>query len=101
MIRNNPKGLACLLVIAQIIALVVFIPLAICGTTGWSDRLVALGLALEIGGVWGLLVPVILQENPFVLVNSTAARVSMPGFWIAVPLLPVGFALQFVSVVWL
>ncbi len=100
MIDDSAVAVAWVFIIVQVAALAVFVPIAICATSGSSDLLVTIGLAFEIAGVLGLLGRVVLGLNPMVTHRSTPDRMTWYGIWASVLLLPTGFLLQFISVVW-
>ncbi len=89
------------LVIAPVIALAAFVPLAVWATSDWPNRLVAIGLAFEIAGVLAVLDRTTAEELELRMVWTEAERWTKPGYWAASFLLPVGFVLQFVSVAFL
>ncbi len=86
------------LVLTPVVALAVFVPLAVCATSDWSSRLVAIGLAFEIAGVLAVLNRTTAEELGLWLIRDKADRETLIGYWAASALLPVGFILQFVSV---
>ncbi len=89
------------LVITPWFALAVFVLLAVFATSGWSSRLVAIGLAFEIAGVLAVLNRTTAEELELRMVWNEARRWTLPGYWAASILLPVGFVLQFISVAYL
>ena len=91
------------LAISPVVALVGFVLAAVLWASGWSNRLVAIGLAFEIAGVLAVLFRTIPEEyqRQFGLVGREADRWTKHGYLAASFLLPVGFVLQFVSVVFL
>ncbi len=91
------------LAIAPLVALVAFVLMAVLWASGWSNRLVAIGLAFEIAGVLAVLYRTIPEEHPmqFGRARREADRWTKPGYLAASFLLPVGFVLQFISVVFL
>lgn len=91
------------LAIAPVVALVAFVLVAVLWASGWSNRLVAIGLAFEIAGVMAVLYRTIPEEHQmqFGMVGAEADRWTKPGYLAASFLLPVGFVLQFISVVFL
>ena len=95
------RRILCALVLTPVIALAVCVPLAVWMTSGWSNRLVAIGLAFEIAGVLAVLNRTTAEELELRMVWTEANRRTLPGYWAASFLLPVGFLLQFISVVFL
>lgn len=89
------------LVLVPVVILGLFVPLASSLTSGWSNRLIALGLAFEIAGAWAIFARPLVEESGFWLIRMEADEKTRPGFYAAAFLLPVGFSLQFISVVFL
>ncbi len=89
------------LVLTPVIALAVCVPLAVWVTSGWSSRLVAIGLAFEIAGAVAILLRPLVEETGFWLIRREADRRTMRLFIAGILSLALGFLLQFVSVVFL
>ena len=100
-VEQRQRRVLLLLVAAPVVALVAFVPPAFLLTSGWADRLVAIGLAFEIAGVLAVLDRTTAEELELRFVWTEAERWTKPGYWAASMLLPAGFILQFVSVVFL
>ena len=106
-----PRFFLCTLVWFPAALLLILIPLASCLASGWSNRLIAIGLALEIAGAWAVLVRPLVEDSdslPKWLGGKLffgATYGSEPDMKtrrmpiVGLSLLLLGFTLQFVSVV--
>ncbi len=104
-LRQRQLLLLWVLVAAPVVLLLILLPLASSLTEGWSVRLIAIGLAFEMAGAWTVLVRSLVADFgqrtwAFSLIyNNEAEKVTTPMPVIGLVLLFLGFALQFVSVV--
>ena len=110
-LRPWPRFILCALVWLPAVLLLILIPLASFLASGWSNRLIAIGLALEIAGAWAGLVRPLAEDSDslpewlggklffgatFGFEPDMKTR-QMPS--IGLSLLLLGFVLQFVSTV--
>ena len=101
-LRQRQLLLLWVLVAAPAALLLILLLLASWLTTGWSIRLIAIGLAFEIAGAWTVLVRSLVEDARWafsMIYNDQADKVTGPMPIIGLSLLLLGFAFQFVSVV--
>ncbi|MCH8813920.1 MAG: hypothetical protein IH957_02305 [Chloroflexi bacterium] len=85
---------------APIVALIAFTPLAIVWSGG-KNFVIAFGLVLEIAGALALVGRPIVEDVGFWAVRQEADARTKPVFYAGAFLLPAGFTLQFVAVVFM
>lgn len=83
------------------IVLAVLGPLAVAFCSESQQLVVALGLMLEMAGVLAILGRALAEEWGLWLVRAEADRSTLPLFFAGAVLLPIGFLLQFVAVVFM
>ncbi len=104
-LRQRQLLLLWVLVAAPAALLLILLLLASWLTTGWSIRLIAIGLAFEIAGAWTVLVRSLVEGYGretwafSIIYNDEADKVTTPMPVIGLSLLVLGFAFQFVAVV--
>lgn len=84
-----------------VIVLIVGVLIAVFATSGWSDRLIAIGLALEIAGALAILLRPLVEDIGFWFIRRDADRRTMRVFIAGTLSLALGFLLQYISVVFL
>jgi hypothetical protein len=89
------------LVLAPVIVLALFVPLAAWATSDWPTRLIAMGIPLEIAGAWAVFVRPLVEDCGFWLIRQEADKKTKRAPIVGMVLILVGALLQFVSVVFL
>ena len=89
------------LISVLVIVLTAGVLVAVFATSGWSDRLIAIGLALEIAGALAIILRPLVEDIGFWMIRGEADRITMRVFIGGAASLALGFALQFVAVVFL
>ncbi len=100
-VEQRQRRILWALVLALVIVLAAGVLVAAFVTSGWSDRLIAIGLALEIAGALAIALRPLVEDIGFWMIRRKADRITMRVFIAGTLSLALGFLLQFVSVVFL